>query len=1074
MFTLPDIDEKDLVTGGIKPRLFISYSRANLSQVGPIVKRLRDAYYDPWFDMRDIPGGEDWKREIAKGIQSAQLVLFFMSPESCDSEYCQGEIAHALKHRIKVIPVRINKRTPDDALDKVGLSGRQFIKWEDEDEEINWQRLLNDHSMVKPPLPRELRRLDADYERLHRRYLNTFFRPEFCRVSLSDISDDAPVRGVPLTSVYVPLPVDMSVTIQVNPDDKKTITDWWVKVERSDTRADLNISDELRERRLREWVSLRVGEDELRVLLADVERKLAERTGDDRFRPEQNWHMEAHNAANVQSRMVLTGIPGSGKSTFLKHLALCLAGDQLRDKDGANIESLRLWTLPAYTPVFIRLADLVKQEFPHEGDVADTEDFDLFLKKRLKSWDIEDYWRDLQDQLYDGSAIILLDGLDEVPNAVERWRRDQIMDFVSAILNEYGKCRMIITSRPYAYDGTWKLDGFGQTTLIPLHDDRIYELAQALFSQLARIADPSEEAAAFVKALKQRQSADSFWNNPLQFTMGATLWVRNADKPVDQRIPPTSAELYEKSVELMLEKWARRDPLLGASVAELLQVTTSQLRAALERLALHMQANHGSDNKATFKQWLLIEYLDDCARGDATRRDTARRSIDYNLALDLLEQRAGLLASEESRLYRFQHLSYQEYLAACELMKPSYFPQAIVDYVIAQPGRWRNVVPLMIEIAAARGDIALKTLARALLPAQDTSALSPDNSLWEVIAQLAKLRQAYTGALDSQQDQQLAVHLMNLVQCAALGPVERAEMGRILAVIGDPRPGVGVIEVPLPEGEGFRVRALPQIEWCDIPAPPDGRFIMGADDLYNPRREVELKYSFKMSKYLITYRQFQTFMDSGEYEQSQWWDDFPSNYRPDPLIEQSNPYDNHPRDRVSWYQAVAFTRWLTAKWRQAGLLEEGVEIRLPTEQEWEYAARGTDERKYPYPGEFDATKGNTVETGIGQSSAVGIFPDGASPFGVLDMSGNVWEWCLDVVDATRWDGRVLRGGSFYNDPRYAAASYRYRSYGGPLVRNLYIGFRVVLSSPIASLTSDTLELLKLWFTTVQNKQRWGR
>ena len=225
--------------------------------------------------------------------------------------------------------------------------------------------------------------------------------------------------------------------------------------------------------------------------------------------------------------------------------------------------------------------------------------------------------------------------MDEVPNAVEAWRRDQIADFVAAIVNEYGKCRVLITSRPYAYDGTWKLDGFGQTTLIPLHDSRVLELATALFAQLPAIEDAAAEAKAFFRAIHQR-GGENFWNNPLQFTMGATLWVRNAGKPLEERIPPTAALLYDKSVALMLEKWAKRDPALGASVAELLQVSPAQLRSALERLALHMQSDYGSDRRATFKQWLLVEYLDDCV---LEQKGVVRQSIDYHRALDLLEQR---------------------------------------------------------------------------------------------------------------------------------------------------------------------------------------------------------------------------------------------------------------------------------------------------------------------------------------------------------------------------------------------------------------------------------------------------
>ncbi|MEI6047204.1 MAG: SUMF1/EgtB/PvdO family nonheme iron enzyme, partial [Chloroflexota bacterium] len=181
--------------------------------------------------------------------------------------------------------------------------------------------------------------------------------------------------------------------------------------------------------------------------------------------------------------------------------------------------------------------------------------------------------------------------------------------------------------------------------------------------------------------------------------------------------------------------------------------------------------------------------------------------------------------------------------------------------------------------------------------------------------------------------------------------------------------------------------------------------------------------------------------------------DFPKEYQPQPMDEQEYKYDNHPRDKVSWYQAVAFTRWLTAKYRAVGLLKEGEEIRLPTEEEWEYAARGTDERKYPYPGEYDATKCNTGDTNIDMTSAVGCFPDGASPFGVLDMSGNTDEWCLNeyrnpsvinINDST--NSRVLRGGAFDIISNDAASAFRdsyNRSYSG-----FRSGCRVVLSPPI--------------------------
>jgi formylglycine-generating enzyme required for sulfatase activity len=168
--------------------------------------------------------------------------------------------------------------------------------------------------------------------------------------------------------------------------------------------------------------------------------------------------------------------------------------------------------------------------------------------------------------------------------------------------------------------------------------------------------------------------------------------------------------------------------------------------------------------------------------------------------------------------------------------------------------------------------------------------------------------------------------------------------------------------------------------------------------------------------------------------------------------DQAFKYGNHPRERVSWYDAIAFCRWLS--WRQGGAyaLDKVDEwaVRLPTEFEWERAARGTNGLIYPYGNEFDAAKGNTAETKIGQTSAVGIFPNGASPDGVLDMSGNVWQWCLTEYNNSAPDAssenirttnrRVLRGGSWGNDHFNARAVVR-RS-GNPSNRINDYGFRV--------------------------------
>ncbi len=276
-------------------------------------------------------------------------------------------------------------------------------------------------------------------------------------------------------------------------------------------------------------------------------------------------------------------------------------------------------------------------------------------------------------------------------------------------------------------------------------------------------------------------------------------------------------------------------------------------------------------------------------------------------------------------------------------------------------------------------------------------------------------------------------------------PERRLAIGDRLSEIGDPRPGVGTIKVVI----RARKVELPLLEWCEIPAPPHGKFMMGADDQDdNPRREVELDYSFKMSKYPITYRQFQTFVDSGKYNQPTWWQGFPKEYQPQPIGKQYKKVANHSRNTVSWYQAVAFTRWLSAGYLAAGWLGEGWELRLPIEMEWEYAARGRDERQYPYGNKFDATKANTIETGLVTTSAVGCFPEGVSPFGVLDMSGNVWEWCLNKYSNDN-ERRVLRGGSFFYGASFATCVCRLNF--DPDYADYLLGFRVVGASSIAPL-----------------------
>ncbi len=166
------------------------------------------------------------------------------------------------------------------------------------------------------------------------------------------------------------------------------------------------------------------------------------------------------------------------------------------------------------------------------------------------------------------------------------------------------------------------------------------------------------------------------------------------------------------------------------------------------------------------------------------------------------------------------------------------------------------------------------------------------------------------------------------------------------------------------------------------------------DDDEKPAHPVTLA-AFEISRYPLTNVQFQAFVIGDGYRQERYWlaakaagywqegkfkGWFDDEARDRPY-DFGSPYNlpNHPVVGVSWYEAVAFCRWLSDKL--------GYMVRLPTEAEWEKAARGTDGRQYPWGNQPEtADRGNMKDTGIEATCPVGIFPDGVSPYGMQDSN----------------------------------------------------------------------------------------
>lgn len=244
----------------------------------------------------------------------------------------------------------------------------------------------------------------------------------------------------------------------------------------------------------------------------------------------------------------------------------------------------------------------------------------------------------------------------------------------------------------------------------------------------------------------------------------------------------------------------------------------------------------------------------------------------------------------------------------------------------------------------------------------------------------------------------------------------RAEIGDRLEQIGDGRAGVGV-----------NAKGIPDIVWCEIPA---GRITLEEKaGRFNVDR-------FLISKYPITYRQFLAFVDDPEgFTHKRWWTDLD---RPKSPPEQFRRTGNCPVDNVSWHDAVAYCRWLSERL--------GRVIALPTEMEWQQMAMGgLSIREYPWGEAWDQARANSYESRLNRSTAVGLYPVGATVQGVLDVAGNVWEWCSNRYEEPgtidyQPTARALRGGS-WGDGKDGCRSRGRFSYDPGLRLNL-LGFRV--------------------------------
>ncbi|MCP5085804.1 MAG: SUMF1/EgtB/PvdO family nonheme iron enzyme [Rhodobacteraceae bacterium] len=789
--------------------------------------------------------------------------------------------------------------------------------------------------------------------------------------------------------------------------------------------------------------------------------------------------LSALDQVNQYNRLVLLGDPGSGKSTFVKFVAMCLSGELLEDdcvnlslltaplpdKDGKATEAPQRWHHAAFLPVLVILRDFAAKGLPPAGQLARATHLWDFIADDLTANQLGSSVPWLQQQIREQGGLILLDGLDEVPHADQR--RTQIKRVVEDFAAHFPKCHMLVTSRTYAYQQqAWRLSGFQEAVLAPFSEGQIRRFVDHWYEHVGQRQGLSRDnaqgrAEILIHAIFASDRLYSFAERPLLLTLMASLHAWRGGS-----LPEKREELYNDTVELLLDWWERakvvREPagqvlVVQESLTELLNVGKECVKDALACLAF--QSHHAQtelEGTADLGERDLVSQLMDVRQNKDLR---PARLIEY------LSDRAGLLVPRGVKIYTFPHRTFQEYLAACYLTTTDDYPDNIAELVKAEPHRWREVV-LLAGAKGVRGvTSSIWTLAEALCYQNVEHTPHTTEDSWgallagQVLVEAANL-QKMSPRNRAKCDRIRDWLVMILTEQAPADPpfpaIERALAGNILAHLGDPRPGVGV-----------REDGLPNILWREVPT---GTFLMGSDKTHDSNADADeqpqqtvMVSACAISRYPVTNAQYQAFVDEGGYTK-QWqqcwskegwlWKEKNAKNCP---AKYGGEFDlsNHPVVMISWYEASAFCQWLTFRLRETEELTDTQCIRLPTEAEWEKAARGKDGRIFPWGNEMAPEHANSSETGLGVTSTVGCFPRGVSPYGCEEMAGNVWEWCLDWFDEKYYSKspkenpmgpdtgsfRVVRGGAW----GFGAGGCRsaIRDFGDPGYRDLTLGFRLL-------------------------------
>ncbi len=784
-----------------------------------------------------------------------------------------------------------------------------------------------------------------------------------------------------------------------------------------------------------------------------------------------------------RQRMVLLGQPGSGKSTFARHLALNMAEVLLAEPGTARIaDRLPGWTGAARIPVFVSLGRLAGRMGDDETGTAQ-QVMDFIGRQVNGRQTLNGYGEALLTELEETGGLVIFDGLDEVDGS----RRLQVKQAVSEFAELHQRCVVLVTCRVHSYkqDAGWQLEWAAEHTLADFDPPKIESFIDGWYDAQSRLNPGSAiDYDDKKQTLKQGLDPDDprglrdLAGTPLLLTVMAIVHTR-------KELPGSRVGVYRECVEILLDRWqgaregdVKRRPLLDA--LRPYGVTPRNLAQGLRKVAHDAHASPrrpGTGGRALVSGDIISGVMKRFL-GSAEALEVFMNYCRHANGLLMAERVVTAGDDKAEPFYVFPHLSFEEYLAARYLRDQE--RECIQESVaLAGDPAWWEVVRFLGEYLCHDEEGGNISLARALLEELCPPAEPERDEDWRRVWLAGTLLKGFQDeAVHGQRNEALEDRIVQrlvalLENDSALGqaPQDRAAVGRALVRVGDPRPFVGLDE-----------NGRPDFCWARIPGtgtvrasgqfPAFAGFKMGNglrkdpeayDDETWPEGKPAFEIAdFELAVYPVTAAQYRPFVDEGGYREDRYWSDEGKEVRdaeewraPARWDDSKWTSDNHPVVGVSWFEAQAYINWINER------LAPGQAVRLPTEAEWEWAARGPEGRRYPWGDASPQGRCNYGDTSIGRTCAVGVSPLGAggwwqdlqleNKMAPMDLAGNVWEWtgsewAEDYSESDRMSknhaggDRVLRGGAWFGVARDVRAAGRD---GWPLgVRTSDVGFRL--------------------------------